>query len=41
MALHALDGMMARMHDMKSVGGEKHNELGDVLSDVIVSAPSS
>ena len=39
MALNALDGMMARMHDMKSVGGEMLNELGDVISDAVMFFP--
>ena len=39
MALNALDGMMARVHDMKSVGGEMLNELGDVLSDAVMFLP--
>ena len=39
MALNTLDGMMARMHDMKSVGGEMLNELGDVLSDAVMFLP--
>ena len=39
MALNTLDGMMARMHDMKSVRGEILNELGDVLSDAVMFFP--
>lgn len=39
MALNTLDGMMARLHDMKSVGGEMLNELGDVLSDAVMFLP--
>lgn len=39
MALNALDGMMARVHDLKSVGGEMLNELGDVLSDAVMFLP--
>ena len=39
MALNTLDGMMARMHDMKSVPGEMLNELGDVLSDAVMFLP--
>jgi CDP-diacylglycerol--glycerol-3-phosphate 3-phosphatidyltransferase len=39
MALNTLDGMMARMQDMKSVPGEILNELGDVLSDAVMYLP--
>ena len=39
MALNTLDGMMARMYDMKSVPGEILNELGDVLSDAVMYLP--
>jgi CDP-diacylglycerol--glycerol-3-phosphate 3-phosphatidyltransferase len=34
MALNAIDGMLAREHDMQSPLGAMLNELGDVLSDV-------
>ncbi|MCB0359952.1 MAG: CDP-alcohol phosphatidyltransferase family protein [Bdellovibrionales bacterium] len=33
MALNAIDGMLAREHDMKSLQGAVLNELGDVISD--------
>ena len=33
MALNAIDGMLAREHDMKSSLGAVLNELGDVISD--------
>jgi CDP-diacylglycerol--glycerol-3-phosphate 3-phosphatidyltransferase len=33
MALNAIDGMLAREHDMKSRRGAVLNELGDVVSD--------
>jgi CDP-diacylglycerol--glycerol-3-phosphate 3-phosphatidyltransferase len=33
MALNAIDGMLAREHDMKSRRGAVLNELGDVISD--------
>lgn len=36
MALNAIDGMLAREHDMKSVLGAVLNELGDVLSDTML-----
>lgn len=39
MALNAIDGMMAREHDMKSSLGAILNELGDVLSDVALYLP--
>ena len=39
MALNTLDGMMARVHDMKSAPGEILNELGDVLSDAMMFLP--
>ena len=39
MALNTLDGMMARIHGMKSVGGEVLNELGDVVSDTVMYLP--
>lgn len=34
MALNAIDGMLAREHDQKSVLGAILNEIGDVLSDL-------
>lgn len=39
MALNAIDGMLAREHDMKSPQGAILNELGDVLSDVALYLP--
>jgi CDP-diacylglycerol--glycerol-3-phosphate 3-phosphatidyltransferase len=39
MALNAIDGMLAREHDMKSKLGAVLNELGDVVSDVALYLP--
>ena len=39
MALNAIDGMMAREHNMKSKEGAVLNELGDVLSDAALYLP--
>jgi phosphatidylglycerophosphate synthase len=39
MALNAIDGMMARELNMKSMLGAILNELGDVLSDVAIYLP--
>lgn len=39
MALNALDGMMATQYDMKSQLGEILNELGDVISDLVIVLP--
>lgn len=39
MGLNALDGMMAREHNMKSKLGAVLNELGDVLSDTAIYLP--
>jgi len=39
MALNAIDGMMAREHDMKSPLGAILNELGDVVSDTVLYLP--
>lgn len=39
MALNAIDGMLAREHDMKSALGAILNELGDVVSDTALYAP--
>jgi CDP-diacylglycerol--glycerol-3-phosphate 3-phosphatidyltransferase len=39
MALNAIDGMLAREHDMKSPLGAFLNELGDVISDVALYLP--
>ncbi|MBK8556694.1 MAG: CDP-alcohol phosphatidyltransferase family protein [Lewinellaceae bacterium] len=39
MAVNALDGMMARQHQMQSQLGEILNEMGDVLSDLFLIFP--
>lgn len=39
MALNALDGMMARQYHMQSKLGEILNEVGDVLSDLVIIFP--
>lgn len=39
MALNAVDGMLAREHDMKSKLGTYLNEVGDVLSDAALYLP--
>lgn len=39
MVFNALDGMMARQHNMQSKIGEVLNELGDVISDVLIIVP--
>lgn len=39
MALNALDGMMARQYNMQSKLGEILNELGDVVSDLVIIFP--
>ena len=39
MALNAIDGMMAREHDLATPLGAILNELGDVLSDVALYLP--
>jgi len=39
MALNAIDGMMAREHDMKSPLGAILNEAGDIIADVALSIP--
>lgn len=39
MALNAIDGMLAREHDMQSLLGAILNELGDVISDVALYLP--
>jgi CDP-diacylglycerol--glycerol-3-phosphate 3-phosphatidyltransferase len=41
MALNAVDGMLAREHDMKSALGAFLNELGDVVSDAALYLPLS
>jgi CDP-diacylglycerol--glycerol-3-phosphate 3-phosphatidyltransferase len=39
MALNAIDGMLAREHDMRSSLGGMLNELGDVVSDAALYLP--
>jgi CDP-diacylglycerol---glycerol-3-phosphate 3-phosphatidyltransferase len=39
MALNAIDGMLAREHDMKTRLGTVLNELGDVVSDIALYLP--
>jgi len=39
MGLNAIDGMLAREHDMKSDLGAILNELGDVVSDTVLYLP--
>jgi len=39
MALNAIDGMLAREHDMRSRAGALLNELGDVISDALLYLP--
>ena len=39
MVFNALDGMMAKQHNMQSKLGEVLNELGDVLSDLFIILP--
>lgn len=39
MALNAIDGMLAREHDMKSSLGAILNEIGDVISDIALYLP--
>lgn len=39
MALNAIDGMLAREHNQKSIVGIYLNEIGDVLSDVFIYVP--
>ena len=39
MALNAIDGMLAREHDMQSSLGAILNELSDVLSDAVIYLP--
>ncbi len=39
MALNAIDGMLAREHNMQSSLGAVLNELGDVISDVVLYLP--
>lgn len=35
MAANAIDGMMARRHNLQSEGGQVLNELGDIASDIL------
>ena len=39
MALNALDGMMAKKYNLQSKSGEVLNEIGDILSDVVIYFP--
>ncbi|MFZ4698805.1 MAG: CDP-alcohol phosphatidyltransferase family protein, partial [Candidatus Methylumidiphilus sp.] len=39
MALNAIDGMLAREHDLRSPLGSMLNELGDVVSDTVLYLP--
>ena len=39
MALNAIDGMLAREHNQKSNLGAVLNELGDILSDIVIYVP--
>ena len=39
MMLNALDGMMARIYNLQSVSGEILNEVGDIVSDVVIFYP--
>jgi CDP-diacylglycerol--glycerol-3-phosphate 3-phosphatidyltransferase len=39
LALNAVDGMLAREHDMRSKIGTILNELGDVVSDIVLYLP--
>ena len=39
MALNAIDGMLAKEHDMKSDAGAVLNEIGDVVSDAALYLP--
>lgn len=39
MALNAVDGMLAREHDMQSALGAVLNEMGDVVSDTVLYLP--
>ena len=39
MALNAIDGMMAREHNQQTALGAILNELGDIVSDVIIYVP--
>tara|TARA_B100000768_G_scaffold179345_1_gene196836 strand:- start:1016 stop:1426 length:411 start_codon:yes stop_codon:yes gene_type:complete len=37
--LNALDGMMARMYNLQSSLGEILNEVGDIISDIVIYLP--
>jgi len=39
MMLNALDGMMARIYNLQSKVGEILNEVGDIISDVVIFFP--
>ena len=39
MMLNALDGMMARMYNLQSSLGEILNEVGDIISDIVIYLP--
>jgi CDP-diacylglycerol--glycerol-3-phosphate 3-phosphatidyltransferase len=39
MALNAMDGLLAREHNMTSRGGAILNEIGDVVSDAVAYLP--
>ncbi|MEI6896832.1 MAG: CDP-alcohol phosphatidyltransferase family protein [Psychromonas sp.] len=39
MALNAIDGMLAREHNMKTMKGAMLNEMSDVISDVVLYLP--
>ncbi len=39
MALNAIDGMLAREYDQKSILGAVLNELGDIVSDIFLYGP--
>lgn len=39
MALNAIDGLLAREHDLKTPAGALLNEIGDVLSDLVLYLP--
>jgi len=40
MALNALDGMMARQFNLQSKMGAALNEMGDVVSDIVLLLPT-
>jgi len=39
MALNAIDGMLAREHDMQTIKGAMYNEMTDVMADVVLYLP--